>query len=239
MQHVEIIHTCIANLCLVCFRYKTVGRRHKQNLTPVSNTATTLDDKNSTEMHPLQGEDRNQEEDKYDNIKANPIVNVHNAETGEIHEETTLTVTPTYETTIFHFNRQPEGHEDHLVYDSKSGISSFLSQSLNRNVKSKPNDHTPDSLKQNSLLQDKPDSPIVHTMKPEIAQSNVPNIVTSSNMRDSLHHYKVDNQEYAVVLRSPHRNRNFSGKVAYSVTNDNRERPNVEHSYVSMEDFPK
>ena len=205
-------------------------RRNKQNTTPLSNTATPLDDKGSTEMHPLQPDDKSPDVDKYDTVKLHPVINVHNAETGEIHEEATLTITPNYETTIFHFNRQSDEHEESLVYDTKSGISSFLPQSLNRTVKSNPNDQIPETSNQNKVLDE-----TLGAQEPSNTRSKVPYKAASDNIRDSLHHYKIDNTEYAIVLKSPQRSRNNAGKLPNSVKESSPDRHFVDHSSVSTE----
>ena len=163
-------------------------------------------------MHPLQPDNKSPESDKYDTVKPHSFINIHNAETGEIHEEATLTITPNYETTIFHFNRQPDENEETLVCDTSSGISSFLPQSLNRTMKSNPKGQTTGISNQNKVLNEN-----CTAQDSGNSQTDVPNKDTNLTLRDTLHHYKIDNKEYAIILKSPQRSRNVPGKVPNSV----------------------
>ena len=185
-------------------------------------------------MHPLQPDDKSPDNDKYDDAKHHPIINVHNAETGEIHEEATLTITPNYETTIFHFNRQPDENEETLVYETTSGISSFLPQSLNRTVKSKPNDQTAEISNQSEASHE-----TCIAQEPSYSRSNVSNKDTGETLRDTLHHYKIDNKEYAIILKSPQRSRNIPGKVPNNVKESSPDRNFVDHSSVSTEKYSR
>ena len=219
----------LAHICFsVLFRYKTFGKRHNQASTPLSNTATTLDDKNSTEMHSLHGQDIQQQGDNYSDSRGNLTHNVHIG-TEIMQKETELSVTPSYETTIFHFNRQPEGPDDHLVYDYKTGVTSFLPQASNQ-------ENSPDSNKPilvNSISCVKVKEPVAaHLDNTESSPKNsktTPCERDPGNIRDSLYHYKINNDDYAVVLRSPHRDRAYAGNSTYSVVEESIIRNSVEH----------
>lgn len=216
-----------------------MGRRNAQNKPPVSNTATTLDDKNSTEMHPLQTEENEIPKDKQNHAKAQIVANVANEETGELHEETTFTATPSYETTIFHFNRQPEEPEDQLIYDCKTGMTSFLPQALKRQGKPEPTYSTVEPSSDNIEVHETANAQLTDSEIPVTSYQKGQGTQNTGSIRDSLHHYKINNQEYAVVLKSPHRNRNFSGNIGYSVADDRPEHRRVEHPCTSTEEFSK
>ena len=168
-------------------------------------------------MHPLQGQDVNQQAETYSNtrVQLTPTVNIENEQ-----KETEFSIAPSYETTIFHFNRQPEGPEDHLVYDYKTGVTSFLPQALKRDLSPEANPPILVNSIPSVEVHDTNDAHLDDTVGSVTSNSKVPDTEASANIRDSLHHYKINNDEYAVVLRSPHRNRQFSGNSVYSVTED-------------------
>lgn len=107
------------------FRYITIGREKSRETATKSETATTFDDKQSTEMQLLP-----QDSDMIASVSNRPRNSLSSDEKGE---------PTTYETTIFHFNRPNADLDDEAAFcDAGTGVSSFLPHPPLRRNNSKP-----------------------------------------------------------------------------------------------------
>ncbi|XP_045169827.2 uncharacterized protein LOC123532455 isoform X2 [Mercenaria mercenaria] len=112
-----LIVALIMALTFVCYRYITIGREKKRETAKKSETATTLDDKQSTEMQLLPQD-------------GDVVASSSNRQTNRSHESLSSDDRQdpaTYETTIFHFNRPNVDTDDETMFcDAGTGVSSFL-----------------------------------------------------------------------------------------------------------------
>ncbi|XP_060575068.1 uncharacterized protein LOC132732606 isoform X2 [Ruditapes philippinarum] len=217
-----LIVALIMALAFVCYRYIILGKEKKRETAKKSETATTLDDKQSTEMQllPQDGEvvpsSSNRQGDKS-----------HESPCSDIKQDSS-----TYETTIFHFNRPNTDTDDETIFcDSGSGVSSFLphpplrrSNGKQQNAESAYSslDDEQEDLEVYSQIHDHH-----RTNYEAVPNRNVPNNLSAQlvkqlsidderrqtgemPLQNLSHHLNINEDNYAVVKKIPnHRNHKY------------------------------
>lgn len=209
-----LIVALIMALSFVCYRYLKIGRERKRELTTKSETVTTLDDKQSTEMQ-LLPQDENLS--PHSNTKFQSSHESLNS-AGDLDKST-------YETTIFHFNRPHSDIEDDTLFrESGSGVSSFLphpplrrSNGKQQNAESaysSLDDEQVDSGDYSEILDENRKNESIHNTKRSSTSSaqlvkqismdeDRGNQVQCDNTsRNSVHQISIDDGDYAVVNKT-------------------------------------
>ena len=236
------------------FRYITIGKEKDRDSAKKSETATTLDDKQSTEVQllPQDGEVVASSSNRQGDL-------CNDSPDSDIKKDPS-----TYETTIFHFNRPNLDTDDETIFcDAGSGVSSFLphpplrrSNGKQQNAESAYSslDDEQEDIEVYSQIHDHHDQDYQAFPNKNVSNNVCAQLVKQVSIDDERrqtagmplqnlsHHLNINEDNYAVVKKIPdHINQKYQSESTethhQSVIDTCKESQNPHHIHAVPEDI--